>query len=639
MNKPHLSLFKTLLIALWLWPLSLSASTENDLTDLSINLNKILKHSQVTFKDPRVIEVADSLNQGNKLFEDSESFTLCYYIKGRHYLLTKQLSKLRLCLEMLKKNVTHPVYCSYYYSLHALYVDILISSNRFQEAMHEFTIIKNVSSKNNNKYGHAICVQKLGDLYFYQGYYPNALEQYLRNEEYYIENDIPLGFYNLYNSIAECFSEMEVDSVHDDYFAQAQKYALSNLQRSAITISKLNAQLKHKNIFPDEKTIRNLQKSIKADVFPQHIGSNYYLLLSNYYLHKKDTTQSIIYLDSIHNVLRRYDLKRTFYAKIGDMANAYHFSQLHAKYSHALLQKNNFDLLAKYASEYDNIRLLEVRQGLRVANLMLSIWIGVILLVSFLLFFIFYVYNKQKVECRLRQEKERAEKAEHLKSLFLQNMSHEIRTPLNAIVGFNEVLNTEIGSSLEQEERDECLQIIRSNSDLLITLINDILDISKFESGTYSIKMSEIDINELCNNSIESIRMRVKENVSVHFIRTQDDFLLRTDKHRLNQVISNLLTNACKHTQQGNIILTYEIQQTHVVFSVTDTGTGIPDDQIENIFNRFEMLDKSTNGLGLGLHICKIIANLLKARVYVDREYKHGARFVFEHPLDTFSIQ
>ncbi len=608
------------------------------MTNLSVALNEILEHHQITFTDSVIIEVADSIYSGNTVIEDINSYTLSYYMKGRHYQLNKQYVKLRFCLEMLKKNANQPIYCSYYYSLHALYIDMLICDNNFQEAMREFLALKEESDKNESKFGNAICVQKLGDLYFYQGYYPSALEQYLRNEDFYIENNIPFGFFNLHNAIGECYSQMDSISLAEEHFGLAERYALSDMQRDAITVSKLNSQLKHDTIFPQEKTIRQLQKSVNANILTMRERNNYFSLMSNFYLNKKDTALAILHLDSIKTPLRKYDLKHQLYAKIGDAKMAYDYSQCYAQRSHELLQKNNFELLAKYAGEYNNMRLLKARQELRLANLWLWIWMGIICFISIILCLTFYIYSRQKIEKKLRHDKERAEKAEYVKGLFLQNMSHEIRTPLNAIIGFNEVLNTEVGDTLPQEERDECLQIISSNSDLLITLIDDILDISKFESGTYKVKMGDTNISELCHNAIDSVRMRLKDAVSIQFVPSHEDFILRTDKHRLNQVISNLLTNACKHTQEGNVTLSYEVKEKHVIFSVTDTGKGIPEDQIDNIFNRFEMLDKSTNGLGLGLHICKIISHLLKARVYVDRDYKQGARFVFEHPIESFSV-
>ena len=244
------------------------------------------------------------------------------------------------------------------------------------------------------------------------------------------------------------------------------------------------------------------------------------------------------------------------------------------------------------------------------------------------------VRYKVKSTKKLKAEKEKAQKAAMVKSLFFQNMNHEIRTPLNAIAGFNEILNGETGKSLSNEDKTDVINMMSMNSDLLLTLVNDVLDLSNFEGGTYKLNFADTDINKLCHTAIESIRGRENKGVELVF-KPEDDqpFMLRTDAQRLQQILSNYLTNSCKHTETGNITLSYEIVDNMVRFTVTDTGCGISDEDAGKVFERFQMADKAKQGTGLGLHICSIIAGLLNGKVYLDRTYRQGCRFVFDHPI------
>ena len=245
-----------------------------------------------------------------------------------------------------------------------------------------------------------------------------------------------------------------------------------------------------------------------------------------------------------------------------------------------------------------------------------------------------YLYGKQRTQRRLKAEKLKAENAKQMKSLFFQNMNHEIRSPLNAILGFNDVLNGEMADSISAEQKAEFVKMISTNCQLLRTLVNDVLDLSNFESGSYKLNPADVDIHLLCHTALESIRGRQKEHVQL-LLETSPagEYILHTDAQRLQQVLTNYLSNACKYTEEGSITLSYEVLPDVVRFAVSDTGRGVKPEDAEKVFERFQMLDKSKRGTGLGLHICRLIAKLLHADAYVDKSYTKGARFVFDHPL------
>jgi signal transduction histidine kinase len=257
-----------------------------------------------------------------------------------------------------------------------------------------------------------------------------------------------------------------------------------------------------------------------------------------------------------------------------------------------------------------------------------------IFMVIFGIIAMYYIRQKMKTHQKLKAEKKHAENAAKLKSMFFQNMNHEIRTPLNAIAGFNEILNGDVGATLSQDEKNSLIGMMTMNSDLLLTLVNDVLDLSNFESGSYQLKFADTDLNKLCRTAIESIRGRETDGVVLTFKPASDQpFILHTDAQRVQQILSNYLTNACKHTDSGSITLSYEVLDGLVRFSVTDTGCGINDEDADKVFKRFQMADKARQGTGLGLHICTIIASLLHGKVYLDRSYRTGARFIFDHPI------
>jgi len=260
----------------------------------------------------------------------------------------------------------------------------------------------------------------------------------------------------------------------------------------------------------------------------------------------------------------------------------------------------------------------------------------------FIGFLIFYVYKRRKTMAHLQRKNEellvardQAEQADRMKTFFIQNMSHEIRTPLNAIVGFSQLL-FDSDMALGEEEKREFSVLIQQNSELLTTLINDILDLANLESGKYTMNIELHGCNELCRMAISTVAHRKPQSVRLYFTsEVDDDYQIMTDANRCSQVLINFLTNAEKYTEEGEIRLHCSLSENpgKVTFSVTDTGTGIPADKAETVFERFKKLDEFKQGTGLGLNICRIIAQRLHGEVKLDRNYTSGARFLFILPV------
>ena len=228
--------------------------------------------------------------------------------------------------------------------------------------------------------------------------------------------------------------------------------------------------------------------------------------------------------------------------------------------------------------------------------------------------------------------KEKAEESNRLKTAFLANMSHEIRTPLNAIVGFSSVL---VSDDSSPAEKAQYCDIIQKNSDLLLHLINDILDISRMESGKIKFVWEECDVVELCQTALSTAEYGRKTSALFLFETPVTSLVIKTDAQRLKQVLINLLSNAAKFTPSGSITLAIAIDKQHqqLELSVSDTGCGIPSDKSDRVFERFEKLNEYSQGTGLGLAISRLIVENLGGKIWVDKDYTEGARFVFTHPL------
>ena len=237
-------------------------------------------------------------------------------------------------------------------------------------------------------------------------------------------------------------------------------------------------------------------------------------------------------------------------------------------------------------------------------------------------------YSRHKYGLQLEKAKDKAEEADRLKSAFLANMNHEIRTPLNAIVGFSQVLVDEE----DKETRQEFADIIQNNNELLQRLIGDVLDLSKIESNTMSLIYKELNIPSLMKEIYNVILLRMPDGVEL-LLDDCEDLEMETDRNRLTQILTNLLTNAIKHTQEGFIRFGYKKTDGFVEFFIQDSGEGIPEDKVDSIFSRFVQLDDWGKGVGLGLAICKGLVGQMQGKIWATSKLGEGSVFFVSLPL------
>ena len=300
------------------------------------------------------------------------------------------------------------------------------------------------------------------------------------------------------------------------------------------------------------------------------------------------------------------------------------------------------ELDARLGNTVLSARLADKNKEMLNISRLVAILLAIILVIA-LSFFLFYTRQlsqaKEQDELRIAELKEANEKvrmADAAKTRFVQNMSHEVRTPLNAIVGFSQLLSLPDGSFSEDEKNVFSNHII-NNTNMLTMLLDDILSASAMDAGSYKINYEDGEVHFIAQSAISSAEHRLQPGVRMYYApESEEPIPFRTDPRRAQQILINLLTNACKHTMEGEIRLTSSLTSRpgFVSYAVTDTGTGVPPEQAEQIFSRFTKLNEFTQGSGLGLSICRDIAGRLGASVYLDTTYTAGgARFVLELPL------
>lgn len=338
-----------------------------------------------------------------------------------------------------------------------------------------------------------------------------------------------------------------------------------------------------------------------------------------------------------HNIYKEALLEKAdLLVKMGNKEEAYGQYGKVFSYIKTSFEKNYPKEIDRLCTRFQADQLAYQNERDRIVSMRFYL-AGIIVSVLFLIFLLVLGWKKifRLKRSQIRQEamKEKAVQAIQRKNMFLSNMSHEVRTPLNAIVGFSAVLTDE-DESFDDESRREFSEIIKVNSFQLLKLINDIPDFSDFENDNITFNIRTHDAVKLCNEVVETVMASRKLEVEMRFDTDLSVLMLDTDDARLRQVLINLLVNAAKFTEQGSIVLELKMADADTaLFSVTDTGCGIPPEKQHLIFERFEKLNDFVQGSGLGLSICQLIVKYMNGKLWVDSGYTRGARFCFTHPL------
>ena len=382
-------------------------------------------------------------------------------------------------------------------------------------------------------------------------------------------------------------------------------------------------------------------------------SASYYQLLGNYTcaLEKVDLILSQTENDYLPALKMKAELLMMA-GKEQEAAQLYHRSVnlIDSTYNESLSKQLN---QLRTIHEVDKVELRNKQFELENERYKVTITLALVVVLILMLIVIFIHYSRikhiknqlEKSDKELKKDKEllllsekklfsamkKAEASNQFKDAFLANLSHEIRTPLNSIVGFSSLL----GDMQQKSEAKEYANIIKHNSDLLLKLVNDAVSVTLLQTGQISFQEEKVDVCSICRILVQSYAAKAKSGVVVETDLHQEAFMLKTDKMYFKQVLENLLSNAVKFTDKGHVTLSTELAEDgkSIRFIVTDTGSGIPESIQNNIFDTFQKQDSFIQGVGLGLTICKLIAQGLNASILLDTEYKNGTRMILNHPI------
>ncbi|SNR54156.1 tetratricopeptide repeat-containing sensor histidine kinase [Lutibacter flavus] len=522
-----------------------------------------------------------------------------------------------------------------------------------------------IYKKINEKYGEADVYIQFGNAYYNQNAYEKAEVYFLKAHEIYCDLDSKEGLatssINMGNVIAD---QGRIDEGMVYYLKSIELCEeLNDFEGIAINYTNIGDCYFVSGEY--EKALEYFNKSIELSKRFQYksLDPLNYANIAVTYLQLKKYRKAILYsnksLESSKHVSWKYkeynnhDYLSTAYEALEDYKSAYKNQKIFRKYTDSIAtikeveELDKLEVLYELENQEKQIGLLTKNEEARKLELINQKKLNTFLVVLSLLFLILtFLLVRQRKERKkayslLAIEKEKVEESDHLKSAFLANMSHEIRTPMNAIMGFSSFLKN---PDLEPVKRDRFVDIINNSGERLMTIINDIIDISKIESNQLKVDVQEVNVKSTLkeiieiqkNSNIDLIKKDIKLSLAVPLY--QEDLIIKTDQNRFIQIINNLVNNAIKFTDEGFVEVGCKIlkinNKPHVEFYVKDTGCGISKNKFEIIFDRFSQAGENNfkEGNGLGLSICKGLVTLLGGKIWLESEKGVGTTFYFNLP-------
>lgn len=597
------------------------------------------------------LSVADSLRLEALRIGDKKAECLAYTIPLKYYAKQSDCTKLEMAVEKLKKVSRANDYLQYYYYAYNQLITYYLNYKRSLRALQTAEEMKLEAVKDQHPYGIYTCIRTMSRIYYSREQFQLANEYNMQALDYMLKELPDQDPTQLYVNVAQYYTRQE------DKYELALEY-IKKAEKSAVTERGVILALIQKCII--------LYKMKRYDEFSQLYGQ----LMKSVELHRSfEKDPAMIELKILKCIMEHEYNRAHKYAEqlIGTLAiqshaYIYEASGMYQQCITALCEWQNAkdsivaqlqqsdiaELSAQIGNEHlkmENMRLELERQHYTSRYRTIFFFTIIIFLALSVCYLIFYLYRRREVanelRCKneeLRIARDQAEVGNRMKTAFIQNMSHEIRTPLNSIVGFSQVI-TDPDMKISPEEAQDYSRLIQRNSEQLTTLVNNLLSLSDLESNEYAIHTNIYSCNEICRESISAVTYRKPENVRLYYTsEVSDDYLIYTDSQLVRRVLINLLTNSEKHTTEGEIHLHCSLTEFpgNITFSVIDTGCGIPADRIASIFKRFEKLDPFEQGTGLGLNICRIIAERLNGEVRLDTDCTQGTRFLFILPLQEY---
>lgn len=648
---------------------SASAQIQNRL-DVDEDVFKIYAEGRLQPYDDSNVALGDSLFAIGVARNDYKIKAIALNLKLSPLLAQNNMVALNEVIEEMKSiRSSHPDINDIYIAAMYTYCQALTLSNQISAAMLNAREMSRVARESGDSFGMMMSYRTLGFIYDYRGNSQMAYNSYLAALPLCAEAAAKQELFSIHVLIAEQLISMRRYEEAEMYLAMVQEEYDPSIPWAESQIQMLRFMLYYSGYKPDEyqDSMDCLMESDNLEGVMDE--ETQYQMAAMFYLSKKDYATALEYAAKIVNDNNRHMMQADIFEEMGDYKKAL------GLYHHIVEAKdsiNNVIQSEDIAMMDAELNLSSMRMKAEIAESQRNniIAYSLSILLAFLILFLSVMYSRrrkqskeleghniqlQKAQRETQDALEKATEASRAKQRFVQNMSHEVRTPLNAIVGFSQLLSMPDGF-LTQEERDQYRGYVMNNSDILTMLVDDILNTSDLDSGNYQIFISASRCNEIASSAMTCVQFRLPENLKFYMTTDlPDDFSIDTDPRRVQQILINYFTNAFKHTKMGEIhihcgmmglegVATSEQLETlvsegrMVYFSVADTGTGVPADQAEAIYERFSKLDPFVQGTGLGLNICREIAAKLGGQSYLDTDYvppqpyETGARFFLTLP-------
>ncbi len=646
---------KTNKFIFWLLPLLagviLPCTAQNNPYKIHDSLYPIYMRADRLNNAPEGLSVADSLRLEALRMGDKKAECLAYIIPLKYYFKQSDCVKLEVAVEELKKVSRANDYLQYYYYAYNQLIAYYLNYNRSLRALQVAEKMKQDALKDRHPYGMYTCIRTMARIYYSRGQFQLANECNMQALDYMLKELPEQDPTQLYLDVAQYYIRQgENYGLALEYCEKAEesvkteRAAILVLIQKCILLNKMERYGEFSQLYKRLMKSTEQNKSFEKDAFMLEVK---YLkcIMDHDYNRAHEYAGQIQGIDTEWAHARIYEASGMYPQCIAALRK---WQAVKDSITTQLQQSDIAELSAQIGNEHlkmENLRL-ELEQQHTTSRYRTILFFTIITFLALsICYLISYLYRRRKItnelRCKneeLRIARDQAEVGNRMKTAFIQNMSHEIRTPLNSIVGFSQII-TDPDMKVSTEEAQEYSRLIQRNSEQLTTLVNNLLSLSDLESREYAVRSDIYSCNEICRESIAAVVYRKPDGVRLYYTsEVSDDYLIQTDNQLVRRVLINLLTNSEKHTTEGEIHLHCSLTESpdHITFSVIDTGCGIPADRIATIFKRFEKLDPFEQGTGLGLNICRIIAERLNGEVRLDTGYTQGTRFLFILPLQQY---
>lgn len=661
-----------LLFLLFLLPSTLYAQKEAELFDVDTTLYNYYQKCKNNTDNASVLMMCDTLYKMAAQHSDLRMQAVALSTKMDYYYYAKNLDSIkahvRYVMDFAKKT-NQPKY--YYFAWGKRLIVYYINQGLYTMALFESEKMLKEAQADKDMAGISTCYNALSTIYTAKLQREQAfkyqMEQALLIEKYKLDD------YNesmVYLSISSYMSDKDNSEEAFKWLQKAEEEAKNSSHEFYVMLEYMHYYLCVDNVtlakkymddalqmYSSDKSLKRLLVSLLSNQVTYYRHTKQYAkALSTLRLQQKEevkrdrlvfSRQRIKTMGDLHWLMNNKDSAAAYYLEYLTVDDSVRIAEDQKTAGEFAMLLNVEKLNAENSELILNANLQQLRSRKTIIILLV-----LVLAVAFILLYRENRHNKKlqqsenlllhknidlrTSESELRVAKEMAEAASHMKTTFIQNMSHEIRTPLNSIVGFSQVLAALVENNVEAKEYSS---IIETNSHNLLKLVSDVLAVSTYDSADNHFEIETINVNMLCETNVDLIRSSLKEGVVIEYVgdNDNDSYMILSNETGFSLILNNLLLNAAKFTQQGRITLAYKMlrEDNKMILTVTDTGCGIPYEHHQKVFDRFVKMNDFSQGTGLGLALCKIVASKLNGEIHIDSTYTSGARFVLTLPIDN----